>query len=202
MTTRRTAPAGPSGLFLIKLMFIGFITLGGVPLGDGAASLAQPTAPPSPPPAPSPEMTLQSGDSGPSVRHLQRNLELLGLYPGPVDGFYGSDTAEAVRSLQQQQGLGADGVAGTQTWLALDAALRQTGLGLPTPALGATTLAFTPLVVARPAPPPSALWLALMPLVPLVGGALTYLHRRLQHQQVFRRRGPRKQFPPKPRLPR
>ncbi|PSN76035.1 hypothetical protein C8B47_29460, partial [filamentous cyanobacterium CCP4] len=57
------------------------------------------------------------------------------------------------------------------------------------------------LVVAQPAPPPSALWLALMPLVPIAGGALTYLHRRLKHQQVFRRRLSRRHPLPKPPCP-
>jgi hypothetical protein len=46
--------------------------------------------------------------------------------------------------------------------------------------VSAQPLAFTPLTFSQPPPPPSPFWLLLMPLVPLMGGALTYLQRRLQ----------------------
>ncbi|MBE9113404.1 peptidoglycan-binding protein [Nodosilinea sp. LEGE 07298] len=199
MTTRWTTALRRSGLLSLGLsgLSMGFIALGSVQLAFVAPSLAQgaprlivqevPTQP-----------FLRPGDSGPQVSQLQRKLTDLGLYSGPVDGLYGANTAAAVRSLQQQQGTTADGIAGPQTWIALETALRQGELTLPTPLLRAKTLAFTPLVVAQPAPPPSALWLALMPLVPIAGGALTYLHRRLKHQQVFQRRRPRRRLPPKP----
>ncbi|MBE9155926.1 peptidoglycan-binding protein [Nodosilinea sp. LEGE 06152] len=189
MTTRWPTPACRSGLLVFSLA--GVMAWGNVPLGCAAPSLAQVQDA-------SPRPLLRPGDRGDRVSQLQRELKNLGLYSGPIDGLYGADTAAAVRSLQQQQGIAADGTMGAQTWPVLNAALRQSILTLPSPALGAQTLAFTPLVVARPAPPPSALWLALMPLVPIAGGALTYLHRRLKHQQVFRQRLSRRRRPPQP----
>ncbi|MGB3311548.1 MAG: peptidoglycan-binding domain-containing protein [Nodosilinea sp.] len=195
MTTRWLTCARRSGL-LYPIALIGLIALGGSQRDLAAPSLAQgaPQATANDPARP----LLRSDDRGPQVSQLQRDLAILGLYTGPVDGLYGADTAAAVRSLQQQQGMTVDGIAGPQTWIALETALRQRDLTFPTPLLRVETIAFTPLVVAQPAPPPSALWLALMPLVPIAGGALTYLHRRLKHQQVFQLRRPRRQFPPKP----
>ncbi|MGG6239766.1 peptidoglycan-binding domain-containing protein [Nodosilinea sp. AN01ver1] len=188
MTTRWPKPGCWSGLLVSCL--VGLMALGCMPLGSAAPGLAQVQNAAARP-------LLRPGDRGDQVSYVQRELARLGLYRGPIDGRYGADTEAAVRSLQQQQGVTVDGTVGAQTWLALDALLRQNVLALPAPALGAQTLAFTPLVVAQPPQPPSALWLALMPLVPIAGGALTYLHRRLQHQQVFQRRRPR-QWPPKP----
>ncbi|MGB3137300.1 MAG: peptidoglycan-binding domain-containing protein [Nodosilinea sp.] len=187
MITRWTTPVCRMGL----LYLAGLTALGGVHLAYSAPSLAQ-----SLPQARAQRPLLEPDDSGPQVRQLQLDLADLGLYAGSIDGIYGDEMAQAVRSLQRQEGIVVDGIVGAQTWLVLEAQ-SQSVLILPTPKLKAKTLAFTPLVVAQPAPPPSALWLGLMPLVPLVGGGLTYLHRRMQHQQVFRRR-PRRQLPPKP----
>ncbi|PSR17886.1 hypothetical protein C8255_10310 [filamentous cyanobacterium CCP3] len=192
MTTQWPTPARRSGFLLFCLA--GLIALGSVPLDLAAPGLAQVQSISTRP-------LLQPGDRGDRVRQLQQELASLALYPGSIDGLYGADTAAAVRSLQQQQGIPADGAVGAQTWLALETALRQNTLTLPAPVLKAQTLVFTPLVVAQPAPPPSALWLALMPLVPIAGGALTYLHRRLKHQQVFRRRRSRRPHLPKPPCP-
>lgn len=194
MTTRWPTPVCQSGLLFC---LAGLMTLGSVPLAyatpipvqiqDAQNASTRPL--------------LRPGDRGDQVSQLQRELAQLGLYRGPIDGLYGVDTAAAVRSLQQQQGITADGTVGSQTWLALENTPRQSVLALPSPALKAGTLAFTHLVVAQPNPPPSALWLALMPLVPIAGGALTYLHRRLKHQQVFQRRLSRRRRPPKPPWP-
>lgn len=182
--------------FGLMALVPGFLGLGSAP-SDFALSLAQdaPSATVQSKPA---RPFLRTSDRGEPVSQLQRDLTTLGLYRGPVDGIYGPSTAAAVRSLQQQQGITDDGIVGPQTQTTLDTALRQQILTLPAPPLGAKTLAFTPLVVAQPAPPPSALWLALMPLVPIGGGALIYLHRRLQHQQIFRWRRSRRPLPPKP----
>jgi peptidoglycan hydrolase-like protein with peptidoglycan-binding domain len=115
------------------------------------------------------------------VNRLQTELADLGLFTGVVDGHYDSDTAKAVRSLQAQQGLVVDGIVGPQTWRALEVARR--AATLPPPLLTANLFSFTPLVVAQPDPPPPAIWLALMPLVPIAGGALTCLHRRRGRRQ-------------------
>ena len=53
--------------------------------------------------------------SGSSVRALQKRLKALGYYSGTVDGDFGSGTTTAVKSFQEQNGLKADGIAGTST---------------------------------------------------------------------------------------
>lgn len=123
---------------------------------------------------------LRTEDSGPLVSQLQTDLANVGLFAGVVDGHYGTDTAAAVRSLQAQHGLVVDGIVGPQTWLALGVARR--AIALPPPLLTASLVTFTPLEVAQPAPPPPAFWLAMMPLVPIVGGALTCLRRQRQQR--------------------
>ena len=126
---------------------------------------------------------LKPGDSGAPVKQLQQELTQMGLYAGAVDGLYGATTDQAVRSLQRQQEFTVDGVAGAQTWQSLGRSQGQRSLSLPVPLLGANPLTFIPLVVAQPPPPPSALWLALMPLVPITGGVLTYLYQRRQDRR-------------------
>ncbi len=143
---------------------------------------------------------LQPGDSGPSVENLQQKLAQQELYRGIVDGIYGAQTAEAVRSLQRQQGLTIDGIAGAETWQALASLSRV--MPLPEPLLRADLLTLTPLVVAAPPPPPSPLWLALMPMVPVTGGLVTYLYQRFQRRRQLRQHRLRRRLPPKPRLPR
>jgi peptidoglycan hydrolase-like protein with peptidoglycan-binding domain len=73
---------------------------------------------------------LQRGAFGWDVSVLQFTLTKAGVYRWPIDGFFGSETAKALRRYQQARGLVADGVAGPQTL---------TGLGRRAP--------------ARPAPP-------------------------------------------------
>jgi peptidoglycan hydrolase-like protein with peptidoglycan-binding domain len=58
------------------------------------------------------------------VKALQRQLRLLGLEPGPVDGRYGALTTGAVTRFQQAHGLPVDGVVGPLTAEALRAILR------------------------------------------------------------------------------
>lgn len=198
MTTQWTTPACRCGI----LLWVGLATLTGLPPGATASSLAQANTEAAPLPETAAQPLLQAGDRGPQVSQLQLELASLGLYAEPVDGIYGDDTVQAVRSLQENQGLTPDGIVGAQTWRTLETALRRSTVGLPIPMLRAETLTFTPLVVAQPAPPPSALWLALMPLVPIVGGFLTYLHRRLRHQQVFHQQRPRRRSRSKSRPPR
>jgi hypothetical protein len=199
MTTRSMAPR-----FCRRLLrSLGLAVVGVMLLQSIVTDPAQPVLPDaSQPIATANYPLLKPGDSGAQVKQLQLELAQLGLYPGAIDSIYGPGTSQAVRSLQQQQGLVIDGVAGAQTWQALKAQ-GSSALTLPVPALGAGLLTFTPLVVAQPSPPPSALWLALMPLVPMTGGALTYLYRRFQRRfQRFHRRRAQRRWPPKPRLPR
>jgi Putative peptidoglycan binding domain/CHAP domain len=52
---------------------------------------------------------------GPDVRAVQRRLAALGFDPGPPDGAYGPSTERAVRALQTDAGLEADGVVDRRT---------------------------------------------------------------------------------------
>ncbi|WP_027717978.1 spore cortex-lytic enzyme [Desulfovirgula thermocuniculi] len=63
--------------------------------------------------------TLYWGTSGDDVAALQQRLLEWGYYAGPVDGFYGSLTQQAVVDFQLQNGLVPDGVVGPETWAAL-----------------------------------------------------------------------------------
>lgn len=123
---------------------------------------------------------LKPGDEGEAVRQLQTALGQLGVYDGPVDGLYSDRTRAAVEAFQQQNGLGVDGLVGPETWgqIALHRQSQDTFRQMPR--LQADNLSFTRLTVAQPAPPPSPWWLAIMPAIPLLGGALTYLQHRYQ----------------------
>jgi peptidoglycan hydrolase-like protein with peptidoglycan-binding domain len=65
--------------------------------------------------------TLQSGSTGADVRRLQRSLTAaLGRTVG-IDGSFGPQTRTAVTDYQKSRTLSADGIAGAQTWTALQA---------------------------------------------------------------------------------
>ena len=57
---------------------------------------------------------LQRGDTGAAVKTLQQRLVQLG-YLTAADGIYGPKTVNAVAAFQKQNGLTADGIAGTMT---------------------------------------------------------------------------------------
>lgn len=59
---------------------------------------------------------LKLGSRGPQVIELQAALKLLGFYTGEVDGIFSAATARAVSEFQQAAGIGADGIAGQDTW--------------------------------------------------------------------------------------
>jgi hypothetical protein len=67
--------------------------------------------------------TLRSGDSGNDVRVMQNKLNDAGADPPIIfeEASFGSRTLQAVRAFQSSKGLPVDGVAGPQTWAALDA---------------------------------------------------------------------------------
>ena len=58
---------------------------------------------------------LYIGESGQAVAQLQTALERAGIYKGPLTGYYGSGTANAVASFQRSQGIPPTGVAGIKT---------------------------------------------------------------------------------------
>lgn len=65
-------------------------------------------------------VVLKRGDTGENVRELQERLKKLGFYPGVVDGIFGPVTEQAVKMFQISAGITADGIAGPQTFKALD----------------------------------------------------------------------------------
>ncbi|NLY30554.1 MAG: L,D-transpeptidase family protein [Firmicutes bacterium] len=57
--------------------------------------------------------------TGEDVEELQRGLQQLGVYHGPISGTFDRRTMEAVIAFQRQEGLTSDGVVGPVTWQAL-----------------------------------------------------------------------------------
>lgn len=60
-------------------------------------------------------LAIKQGDRGAEVTTLQEALKTAGYFHGPVTGYYGPITAEAVRRFQQKQQLDRDGIAGPKT---------------------------------------------------------------------------------------
>ena len=82
---------------------------------------------------------LRQGERGAAVGILQVALRDLG-FEMPIsfkhvfpDGIYGAETAAQLKQFQIGQGLAADGVAGRDTWAALDAAFRADSGSSPPP---------------------------------------------------------------------
>ena len=67
---------------------------------------------------------LRKGDQGPEVRTLQEKLTAAGHPLNPIDDKFGPNTDKAVRNFQQKNNLKVDGVAGDNTWKALDAVIK------------------------------------------------------------------------------
>src|SRR4051812_4593285 len=66
--------------------------------------------------------TLSWGARGDDVTQLQRALQVAGYYRGPIDGYFGFRTKNAVSAFQRVRGLPPDGVAGAATLSALNIA--------------------------------------------------------------------------------
>ncbi len=64
-------------------------------------------------------LPLKQGAQGDEVRVLQIRLKALGFFQGPVTGFFGPLTAEAVRRFQKARGLPVVGYVGPRTLAAL-----------------------------------------------------------------------------------
>lgn len=61
----------------------------------------------------------KNGSRGEEVKKIQTKLKNWGYYGGSIDGVYGWQTENAVKSFQRKNGLTVDGVAGTQTLTAM-----------------------------------------------------------------------------------
>lgn len=62
---------------------------------------------------------LYVGSTGTDVEKLQRKLQELGFYGGPIDGLFGQGVEQAVKIFQDRQGFTTDGVAGVYVLKAL-----------------------------------------------------------------------------------
>lgn len=95
---------------------------------DFIREVAAPTAAPAPAPNPNAfTVDVPKGNRGVEVADLQKALIALG-YSLPkygVDGIRGAETSGAVRKFQQDNQLNADGIPGTETVAALNAALAE-----------------------------------------------------------------------------
>jgi peptidoglycan hydrolase-like protein with peptidoglycan-binding domain len=66
-------------------------------------------------PAIAPSISLTVGDTGTSVRRIQRRLRELNFYDGPINGFFDRDTQNAVLRFQQANGITTTGIVGPTT---------------------------------------------------------------------------------------
>ncbi len=57
----------------------------------------------------------KNGSKGEEVRKIQTKLKNWGYYSGSIDGVFGWQTENAVKSFQRKNGLQVDGIAGTAT---------------------------------------------------------------------------------------
>lgn len=67
---------------------------------------------------------LRFGSTGPDVKLLQSLLGKIGYPAGPIDGFFGAQTQQAVIAFQRDYGLTPDGIVGSSTWNVLEKFLR------------------------------------------------------------------------------
>jgi len=82
---------------------------------------------------PSQKEVLEKGNRSPQVTSLQKNLQAAGYFDGPITGYYGNLTQEAVINFQKAKGLTANGIADDATLQALES-----NSGTPTPSQPAT----------------------------------------------------------------
>lgn len=78
-------------------------------------------------------MQLQKGALCSRVVLLQRQLQRMGVYSGPMDGDFGPGTEDAVKKFQASRGLVADGIVGEETRGGLDLTLNGGGTVLTAP---------------------------------------------------------------------
>jgi peptidoglycan hydrolase-like protein with peptidoglycan-binding domain len=57
--------------------------------------------------------------AGPAIERIQERLRGLGVYPGLIDGIFGSQTEAAVIAIQSRSNLDPDGIVGPETWTIL-----------------------------------------------------------------------------------
>lgn len=70
---------------------------------------------------------IKQGSRGAYVCIAQDNLNTLGFRTGGLDGVFGTQTYNAVRSYQRSVGLAVDGIVGCNTWRSLQESVVGTG---------------------------------------------------------------------------
>lgn len=110
---------------------------------------------------------LAKGATGEDVKQLQEFLKTFtGAYPsGAVTGYYGSQTAAAVKKFQKQNGIAQVGIVGPKTQDKLSALAAAIPATPAVPAPG-TEMAVTPVTPAIPATPATSLPAIEMPPLP------------------------------------
>ena len=95
-----------------------------------------PTPKPTATPAPTatPTVTLKKGDVSSAVRDMQARLIEMGYLSGSADGKFGVQTYRALLAFQKQNGLDADGIAGSKTLTLLNSANAVGAVGTAGPA--------------------------------------------------------------------
>ncbi|MFJ9106967.1 L,D-transpeptidase family protein [Streptomyces sp. NPDC102283] len=88
------------------------------------AAPAPTTARPEPSTAPPPRVLMRTGAESDQVRELQARLRQIGHFGRNPTGYYGSVTADSVRSFQAKRGLPVTGSTDTVTWQRLLAMTR------------------------------------------------------------------------------
>lgn len=91
------------------------------PSASSAAATPSKPSPSKPSPAPiaSEELSfpvLRKGDRGRAVEQLQQRLQGLGFYDGAIDGIFGEETENVVKTFQADFDLEVDGIVGGATW--------------------------------------------------------------------------------------
>ncbi|WP_411081979.1 L,D-transpeptidase family protein [Streptomyces sp. cmx-18-6] len=96
------------------------------PVAVPSAPVPSPSTPepPGPSTAPPPRLLMRIGSEGPQVRELQARLRQIGHFGRTPTGYYGTVTADAVRSFQVKRGTEATGGTDAVTWQKLLAMTR------------------------------------------------------------------------------
>lgn len=130
-----------------------------------------PTPTPSVTPTPSPTTPpgfacplLGYGSIGDDVKFLQQRLLVMAFNPGPIDGFFGIKTLNALSAFQQNSKLPVTGTTTLATWVALGVECpAPTATATPTPTSTPTPTATptaTPTPTVTPTPTPKPLFLS------------------------------------------
>jgi lysozyme len=77
--------------------------------------------------------SLQLGDSGPKVEHLQKLLQKHGFDVGTIDGKFGSGTRNALINFQQFYGIESSGTGDLRTWTFLMGRVKARSIPSPSP---------------------------------------------------------------------